>query len=157
MALIECPDCQQQVSTEAVACPNCGRPIKAPAQPKFDRDLAAAKGRITRGRWLLYTILVLLGIVAYLNRDTGGPHRARLDTNPRTNACAGWSTASSDQRRKIMLVNISRLDPGRVDARCLERRVDELVRWMTRLCNGGYFPKDSYALAFVDQTDKMCP
>jgi len=28
MALIDCPDCQKPVSSEAPSCPNCGRPIK---------------------------------------------------------------------------------------------------------------------------------
>ena len=28
MPLINCPDCQHQVSTIAPACPNCGRPLK---------------------------------------------------------------------------------------------------------------------------------
>ena len=26
MALIECPDCSNQISTEAYVCPKCGRP-----------------------------------------------------------------------------------------------------------------------------------
>jgi DNA-directed RNA polymerase subunit RPC12/RpoP len=29
VALVACPDCQKQVSSEAPACPNCGRPLKA--------------------------------------------------------------------------------------------------------------------------------
>ena len=28
MPLINCPDCQKQVSSEAPACPSCGRPLK---------------------------------------------------------------------------------------------------------------------------------
>jgi hypothetical protein len=36
MALIQCPDCQAQVSDQAPACPKCGRPIaKIPATPSF--------------------------------------------------------------------------------------------------------------------------
>jgi hypothetical protein len=29
MALVKCDDCGHEVSTEAVACPNCGRPMNA--------------------------------------------------------------------------------------------------------------------------------
>lgn len=29
MGLVNCPDCGKQVSTEAIACPYCGRPVKA--------------------------------------------------------------------------------------------------------------------------------
>lgn len=30
MALIKCPECQKDVSTEAKVCPHCGKKIKAP-------------------------------------------------------------------------------------------------------------------------------
>jgi hypothetical protein len=30
MALINCPECQHQVSKAAASCPNCGRPITPP-------------------------------------------------------------------------------------------------------------------------------
>jgi predicted amidophosphoribosyltransferase len=30
MPLVNCPDCQHQVSSEAFACPNCGKPLKSP-------------------------------------------------------------------------------------------------------------------------------
>ena len=33
MALVKCPDCAGQLSTEAIACPHCGRPSRQPAQP----------------------------------------------------------------------------------------------------------------------------
>src|SRR5215471_8056487 len=29
MALVECPECGQQVSTEAVSCPHCGKPLSS--------------------------------------------------------------------------------------------------------------------------------
>ena len=32
MALVNCPDCSGQLSTEAIACPHCGRPANAPPQ-----------------------------------------------------------------------------------------------------------------------------
>ncbi|MEW4982176.1 MAG: hypothetical protein AB1Y26_02940 [Cycloclasticus sp.] len=34
MALINCPDCNNQVSTSAVACPQCGAPIAEAKQSK---------------------------------------------------------------------------------------------------------------------------
>jgi len=33
MALVKCEDCGHQVSTEAAACPSCGRPMKAASAP----------------------------------------------------------------------------------------------------------------------------
>lgn len=40
MALTKCPDCNRDVSTEAAACPGCGRPImvsRAPARDPSDK------------------------------------------------------------------------------------------------------------------------
>ena len=34
MALMKCPTCSKEVSEQAVACPNCGHPLKTPA--RFD-------------------------------------------------------------------------------------------------------------------------
>ena len=40
MALIKCPDCGKQVSSEAPACPGCGRPIKvSEEQVESTRDV----------------------------------------------------------------------------------------------------------------------
>ena len=33
MALIPCPECQQQVSDKASSCPHCGNPLKASVSP----------------------------------------------------------------------------------------------------------------------------
>ena len=44
MALIECPDCHQQISNSAPACPHCGRPIR---EARADRELLSDKGQET--------------------------------------------------------------------------------------------------------------
>jgi uncharacterized membrane protein YdbT with pleckstrin-like domain len=45
MALIDCPECQRPVSTEARACPNCGYPVaeKVAAQPAMGATGPAAE------------------------------------------------------------------------------------------------------------------
>jgi uncharacterized OB-fold protein len=59
MALIKCPECGRQVSSQASACPNCGYPIKgvsftaratpaAPAMLKFTSKDRTAKFAIVR-------------------------------------------------------------------------------------------------------------
>ena len=36
MALIKCPECRKEISSEAKACPNCGKPIKqSPKKPWY--------------------------------------------------------------------------------------------------------------------------
>ena len=53
MAIISCPDCGNQVSSEADTCPKCGRPIKS-----------GFMGRAGTSRWLNIGCLIVLCIVA---------------------------------------------------------------------------------------------
>jgi TM2 domain-containing membrane protein YozV len=68
MPLTTCPDCNKQVSTEAVVCPGCGRPMKAPSsggrmtgvQQPTPIVVTAAK---SRGVYIILGLLLgLLGI-----------------------------------------------------------------------------------------------
>jgi hypothetical protein len=64
MSLIFCPECGHEVSANAVACPNCGRPLVAPERP------VAVVRRQEEGMppWAIPAILgavVLLGLVMF--------------------------------------------------------------------------------------------
>ena len=67
MALINCPECNHQVSTDAVACPNCGRPLAAPT-PTIQRKVVVADTTRDDGfpKWLLVPIVLLGVIVVFL-------------------------------------------------------------------------------------------
>lgn len=58
MALIECPECQKEVSSKAAACPYCGHPIAAAKDEK-------SKG--ARGRGCAVFILLMIGLVVLLS------------------------------------------------------------------------------------------
>jgi len=62
MALTTCPDCQHELSTEAFACPKCGRPT--------GKQQKLAKKKIVRVL-ILWGVLVLafLGIWQVLNHS----------------------------------------------------------------------------------------
>ena len=69
MALTTCPDCGRQVSTEAVACPGCGRPMvgsQSSARPMFEAQSSQptlVMATKSRGVYIILGILVgLLGI-----------------------------------------------------------------------------------------------
>lgn len=69
MGLTRCPDCDRQVSTEAPACPGCGRPLSAgasQARPIFDRPIASHglhESDKNRGTYIILGVLLgLLGI-----------------------------------------------------------------------------------------------
>ncbi len=69
MNLIPCPACQKQVSPEAVACPDCGHPLRPadpipnnPPEPQFE----AYRKRVLIGSFFICVCAVPIGIL--LNR-----------------------------------------------------------------------------------------
>jgi hypothetical protein len=82
MALINCPECGKQVSTEAQTCPACGYPIaeklaQVPAATSAGSPLPAAKTQVLaeiRPSWwgffwhLFFFWLIIPPIIAYLRR-----------------------------------------------------------------------------------------
>jgi len=68
MPLTTCPDCHREVSTEALACPGCGRPMKAPeahapAGVRYESAPLVVKAAKSRGVFIILGILLgLLGI-----------------------------------------------------------------------------------------------
>jgi len=58
MALITCPDCQKEVSDQAVACIHCGRPVVSVATSRTE-----LKKKFNRASWMLFAGSLLLGLV----------------------------------------------------------------------------------------------
>lgn len=71
MALINCTECDREVSSKAISCPNCGAPV---AEPAYTPPPEAPKKE--QGRYGCLTgisiALVLLAIFAVTNDNTGG-------------------------------------------------------------------------------------
>lgn len=67
MPLITCPDCQHEMSTEAAACPGCGRPKKQPGAGVCpycgSHNVGKARGLQGAGEVLLGLLLLALGII----------------------------------------------------------------------------------------------
>lgn len=68
MALIPCPACQHQVSTEAVSCPQCGHPLKR-GKGAIDGStigkVATVAGAAYAAPWLARIVaVVVFGIIA---------------------------------------------------------------------------------------------
>ena len=69
MSLITCPDCGNQVSTDAVACPQCGRPM-APAivEPIPQREVIIQQTPRRQGfqPWMIAPIIILGAILVFI-------------------------------------------------------------------------------------------
>ena len=63
MALVTCPDCGKEISDQAPACPNCGRP--AAARPAVTAPPPATKAKKKTG-CLIRSILGLIGLCVLL-------------------------------------------------------------------------------------------
>lgn len=59
MALIVCPDCQQQISDAAAACVNCGRPMKK-AETSYTEKMSKIQHDLTF-IWIVVLSLLLIG------------------------------------------------------------------------------------------------
>lgn len=72
MALINCPECQKQVSSIAAACPNCAHPInqKQPTQKPTIQTIEQTSKR-WKGLQLVGFILCGLGLVITFSGETG--------------------------------------------------------------------------------------
>ena len=63
MALIKCPECNGQVSSEADRCPHCGKPLLPPGKKK-----------LPEGGWILFWVyigipaLIILALILYLHK-----------------------------------------------------------------------------------------
>ncbi len=67
MSLVICPECGHEVSNEAVACPNCGRPLAVPT-PVIQRKVVVAENRSDEGfpKWVIAPIVILALVVIFL-------------------------------------------------------------------------------------------
>jgi len=80
MALINCPDCNQQVSTNAVSCPKCGAPVakarefEAAGSPLTTTQETSKKLKL---HTVFSSVLVIIGFMvlvlsAGVNKSNGG-------------------------------------------------------------------------------------
>jgi len=67
MSLMNCPECGHEVSNEAIACPNCGRPLSAPT-PVIRRKVVVAENPVDEGfpKWIIAPVIILALIVIFL-------------------------------------------------------------------------------------------
>jgi hypothetical protein len=91
MALIDCPDCGKQVSSNAPACPNCGAPIAGTTLPYTDHEVAVmqataemkdggSKPKKKGGCLPIIGVLVVLGAIGSLLPDPDSESESASNT-----------------------------------------------------------------------------
>ncbi len=105
MSLTNCPECGHEVSIEAVACPNCGRPLSAPT-PVIQRKVIVTERPTDDGfpKWVIVPIVILAVVVVFLliaiTRNT------EENANTRTvNVNLATERRSTDSRDSTRTVN----------------------------------------------------
>lgn len=63
MPLIKCPECQSEISDQALNCPKCGKPMKQNASVSVQFDTAPQKRRKYRVRFLIFAPIFFVGLV----------------------------------------------------------------------------------------------
>ena len=95
MALVICPECRNEVSDQAVACPKCGRPFEAPTivvpPPVAAREpIIVTETPRTKSfpNWIFVPIIVILAVVALfmflmMREDSANENDNRTQVNVR--------------------------------------------------------------------------
>lgn len=85
MSLINCPECGQAVSNEAIACPNCGRPFASPTPVVQKRVVITEPNRSEFPKWVIVPIVVLVAVLIFfafsLTRDDTTEEAKRTNVN----------------------------------------------------------------------------
>lgn len=64
MALIDCPECSREISSEAASCPQCGHPMQVPEPArKWSPGVAAVLSLVIPGAGQMYKGQILNGVV----------------------------------------------------------------------------------------------
>lgn len=76
MALIHCPECNREISDQAVACPGCGYPIQKAAAPETEQQRILKEAREKdqvflrkAGIGLFIGIILLLALVYFCSNN----------------------------------------------------------------------------------------
>ncbi len=84
MALIECPECSNQVSSHAASCPKCGCPIKSPQRAHAK---STTKSSSTGAAWVIIAVFTLLAIAFFSTADL--PPKALSANQPQSGISEG--------------------------------------------------------------------
>jgi type II secretory pathway pseudopilin PulG len=90
MSLTTCPECAKPVSSEAIACPACGHPIKPSPTPAKKTGLWWGLGGLLGGLLAVPAILMVVAIIGLLSgllSSIAIPSFMRARTTSQANAC----------------------------------------------------------------------
>lgn len=112
MALIHCPECGKEVSSSAVACPNCGHPLGVLETPTVVRETVPPPviERETFPKWVLIPIvvigvLVLFTLVALYRNQQADETNINVDISAQKRAddTKSRSSRTDDETSKVIV------------------------------------------------------
>ena len=116
MALIYCPECGHEVSNSAVACPNCGRPLRTP--PVIERKAVVTE--VDRGgfpTWAFIPLgilgaLLLVLLFVFLGRDDNANANLRVNVNSNPPVTETRRTTRSESETAVSEPPVSSYPPS---------------------------------------------
>lgn len=94
MALINCPECNKEVSNKADACPNCGNPINISAPGKRSLNLKTNSGCLNA-----FLVLVAALIIYLVLPDFGA--NSSVNNQPKHDKAMAWQITQKFVKEKI--------------------------------------------------------
>ena len=113
MALMKCPDCQTDISTEAPACPKCGRPNAGLREPPvvYSARPEQKRGTIPTGcSTVIIIIAAIVGFVLYFANTTDSSSGGTESTSTNSSSGSGsQTTAAPDESRPVQTYTAEQL------------------------------------------------
>ncbi|MCT4228664.1 zinc ribbon domain-containing protein [Elizabethkingia anophelis] len=153
MPLVNCPECQKQVSDKATSCPNCGHPLNTTVAVQQLRKQIPPQPIKKKNSGCGTAILVVIGIIAFLtivgllagNNSTNNTNSAGIDsiTTNKPNEIAALTEKLKDKKLtkiqreeiEIEIKNIKTLEFANKNISAWDRSNPKLCRAVKKAMN----------------------
>lgn len=143
MSLIKCAECNQEVSTEAIACPHCGKPI--PGQ-LVDNQIDEPESLRTTGTYFpMFVVVVFVGICIFiLTKQPFSISNIGAFSQIFSSKGSNPSTSTKTNGQQIPLQEVKNLGydffVGQIDSFGTNNLTDDLKNQIIKIAYDAHFP-----------------